>query len=87
MSQNFRSLAIWDLCCFEDLEEKDQWLNYEGVSRSAPATPDLLKIEQAHYLFIQAWDKHKLVTTIPYPRNQGINKADIAVIVVAEGIS
>ena len=45
----FSSLAItfWDLWCFEDLEEKDDWLtetiNDKGVCRTAPATPGLLK--------------------------------------------
>ena len=39
---------VWDLCCFEDLEEKDrsldQLINDGGVCRTAPATPGLLKI-------------------------------------------
>ena len=37
---------VCDLWCFEDFEEKDQLLNYsvnyEGVCRTAPATPGLL---------------------------------------------
>ena len=37
---------VWDLLCFEDLEEKDHWLN-QGISdkvvcRTALATPGLL---------------------------------------------
>ena len=53
LCQNFRSIAlmVWDLWCFEDLEENDDWLNewitesvtYEGDCRTAPATPGLLK--------------------------------------------
>ena len=39
---------VWDLWCFEDLEEKDETinqLNYDGgVCRTAPATPGLLNI-------------------------------------------
>ena len=48
-SQNFRSLAHtdWEWRCFEDLEEKDMWLKElmsdEGVYRTAPASPGLLK--------------------------------------------
>ena len=48
LCQNFRSLAltIWESWCFEDFEEKDDWLNEsindKGVSRAAPATPGLL---------------------------------------------
>ena len=37
---------VWDLWCFEDLEEKDQLLdqsmNYKGDCRTASATPGLL---------------------------------------------
>ena len=49
-SQNFSSLAltVCDLCHYEDLEEKDDWvtdlMNDRGVCRTAPATPGLLKI-------------------------------------------
>ena len=49
-SQNFRSLAltVWDLGYYEDLEEKDEWINqlinHEAVYRTAPATPGLLNI-------------------------------------------
>ena len=51
-SQNFSSLAltVYDLCYYEDLEEKDdwltewmnQWINDKAVYRTAPATPGLL---------------------------------------------
>ena len=53
-SQNFRSPAhtVWELRCFEDLEEKDKWLHKlisdKGVSRTAQATPGLL-ITTEHY--------------------------------------
>ena len=46
-SQNFSSLAltVCDLWYFEDLEEKNQWLNElmndKAVYRTAPATPGL----------------------------------------------
>ena len=56
-SQNFSSLAltVCDLWYYEDLEEKDEWLNQwindEAVYRTAPATPGLLKI----FWF---WDAH-----------------------------
>ena len=49
-SQKFSSLAptVCDLWYYEDLEEKDDWLNewinYEAVYRTAPATPGLLTI-------------------------------------------
>jgi hypothetical protein len=56
-SQNFSSLAltVCDLWYYEDLEEKDEWINewinklinYEAVYRTAPATPGLLKIYRA----------------------------------------
>ena len=40
---------VWDLWCFEDLEEKDRSVNQlisdRGVYRTAPATPGLLKIQ------------------------------------------
>ena len=44
-SQNFSSLAltVCDLWYYEDLEEKDEWINYEAVYRTAPATLGLLK--------------------------------------------
>ena len=39
---------VWDLWCFEDVEEKERWLNQSvndgGVCRTAPATPVLLNI-------------------------------------------
>ena len=47
-SQNFSSLAltVCDLCYYEDLEEKAEWvtelINHEAVYRTAPATPGLL---------------------------------------------
>ena len=53
-SKNFSSLAltVFDLWYFEDWQEKDEslneWMNelinYEGVGRTAPATPGLLNI-------------------------------------------
>ena len=49
-SQNFRSLAltVWELNCSEDLEEKQQWvsdwINDNGVDRTAPGSPGLLII-------------------------------------------
>jgi hypothetical protein len=48
-SQNFSSLAltVCEIWYYEDLEEKDEWINqlinYEAVYRTAPATPGLLK--------------------------------------------
>ena len=55
-SQNFSSqaLTVCDLWYYEDLEEKDEWLNQlmnewindEAVYRTAPATPGLLIIPQ-----------------------------------------
>ena len=58
MCQNFRSLAltVWDLWCFEDLEEKDdpinQSVNVRGVCRTAPATPGLFnrKVKDVFYI-------------------------------------
>ena len=46
LCQNFRFLAqtVWELWCSEDNSTKDQWLNYGGVCRTAPATPGLLII-------------------------------------------
>ena len=50
LCQNFRSLAltVWKLWWFEDISTKERWLNqsmnYDGVCRTAPATPGLLKI-------------------------------------------
>ena len=43
-SKNTSSLAltVLELWCFEDLEEKDQLTNDEGVCRTARATPGLL---------------------------------------------
>ena len=48
-SQNFSSIAltVCDLWYYEDLEEKDDWLNQlmndEAVNRTAAATPGLLR--------------------------------------------
>ena len=40
---------IWDLWCFEDLEEKgvlmNESMNDKGVCRTTPATPGLLKTQ------------------------------------------
>ena len=48
---------VWDLWCFEDLEEKDQLLNQSvndgGVCRTAPARPGLLII--ASCTIMQDW--------------------------------
>ena len=42
------ALMVWELWCFEDLEEKDRSVNQlstdRGVCRTAPATPGLLII-------------------------------------------
>ena len=49
VSKNYSCLALTvrELWCFEDREEKDDWLteliSYKGVCRTAPATPGLLK--------------------------------------------
>ena len=51
MCKNVRSIAImvWDLWCFEDLEEKDESISElisdRGVCRTAPATLGLLKMQ------------------------------------------
>ena len=48
------SLAVWELRCSKDLEEKDD-LTIEiikGVCKSTPATPDLLNIIRTA---IQMW--------------------------------
>ena len=51
LSQNFSSIAltVWDLWCFEYLEEKahrvNESMNDEAVCRKAPATPGLLMTE------------------------------------------
>ena len=41
---------VWDLCCFQDLGEKDRQLDQligdKGVCRTAPATLGLLKRTQ-----------------------------------------
>ena len=48
MCKSFRSLAlmVWDLWCFEDLEEKDhsisELIGDRGVCKTAPATRGLL---------------------------------------------
>ena len=46
----FVALMVWDLWCFEDLEEKDRLLNQSvndgGVCRTAPATPGLLNTDR-----------------------------------------
>ena len=48
--QNVSSLAIpiWELRCCEDLKEKHQcasdWMNHEGVCRTALATPGRINI-------------------------------------------
>ena len=63
-SQHFSSLAltVCDLWYYEDLEEKDHWLNewinqsisHEAVYRTAPATPGLLKtIPNSFSIFFQ----------------------------------
>ena len=53
--QNFSSLAltVWHLWHLVDWEEKErllnQWINNESVSRTAPATPGLLKMVEQTY--------------------------------------
>ena len=55
-SQNVSSsaLTVWDRQCLEDSERKDhsmnQLVNYEGVYRTAPATPGLLISVLGHVL-------------------------------------
>ena len=54
-SQNFSSLGltVCDLWYYEDLEEKDDWMNQlmndKAVYRTAPATPGLLIIQLSFY--------------------------------------
>ena len=40
------TLTVWGLLCFEDVEEKDNWINdwMTGVCRTSPATPGLLNM-------------------------------------------
>ena len=58
----FLALMVWDLWCFEDLEEKDRWLNESvndgGVCRTAPATPGLLIMQStcAHQVLQLLYD-------------------------------
>ena len=64
-SQNSSSLAhtVCDLWCCEYLEEKDrllnEWMNYEAVCRTAPATTGLLNIK-----FFIGWPELVIQITI-----------------------
>ena len=79
-SQNFSSLAltVCDLWYYEDLEEKDHWLNYlnnyEAVYRTAPATPGLLIMtkfrSQPHFLWHMFSVDHYLLIYHPSGRYQ-----------------
>ena len=47
LCQNCRSLAlmVWEVWCFECLEEKDCWLNYKSVCITAQAKPSSSKTQ------------------------------------------
>ena len=42
------ALMVWVSRCLEDSVRKDHWLNYEGVQRTALATPGLLRTWNAN---------------------------------------
>ena len=49
----FLALTVWEWRCLEDVKEKDEllthWINYNGVCRTALATPSLLKRYNIEY--------------------------------------
>ena len=86
LCKNFRSLAllVWDLGCFEDLEEMDRWLD-GGVCRTAPATPGLLITvpKEEEKIANKVWwpsfnnsNKHFQIIAQIAPQKSGQHKSD-----------